>query len=165
MNKVSKFDIVSYEQFEKDMINAGYSINDALNAYKEIGKPKRSTTGSAGYDIVSPFGFTLVPGETILIPTGIRCKMNEDWVLMLFPRSSLGFKYQMRIVNTVPVIDSDYYNSDNEGHIMLKITTEKELRVEAGDKIVQGIFLPYGITEDDEVAAIRNGGIGSTGTK
>lgn len=91
--------------------------------------------------------------------------MNEDWVLMLFPRSSLGFKYQMRIVNTVPVIDSDYYNSDNEGHIMLKITTEKELHVEAGDKIIQGVFLPYGITEDDEVAAIRNGGIGSTGTK
>ena len=119
---------------------------------------------SAGYDFYSPLSFVLEPGETIKIPTGIRCGMNNDWVLMLFPRSGLGFKYRIRLENTVGIIDSDYFYSDNEGHIMVKITNEgvKTMKVAKGDGFCQGIFLPYGITEDDKTEGTRNGGFGST---
>ena len=107
------------------------------------------------------------PGEGIKIPTGIRVKMQEDWVLKLYPRSGLGFKFRLQLNNTVGIIDSDYYNSDNEGHIFAKITNdskeEKEVVLNQGDGFMQGIFLEYGITEDDETEGIRNGGFGSTG--
>ena len=128
--------------------------------------PKRATKGSAGYDFYSPLDFELRPGETIKIPTGIRAKMNSDYVLMIFPRSGLGFKYRLQLDNTTGIVDSDYYYSDNEGHIFLKLTNDsnedKLLEVRAGQGIAQGIFLPFGITEDDDCNGIRNGGMGST---
>ena len=128
--------------------------------------PRRATKGSAGYDFFAPFDLTLAPGETVKIPTGIRVRMRPDYVLMLFPRSGLGFKYRLQLNNTVGIIDSDYYDSDNEGHIFAKLTNDskdgKTLSVKTGEGFMQGIFLQYGLTEDDDVSMIRNGGFGST---
>ena len=68
--------------------------------------------------------------------------------------------------NTVGIIDSDYFNSDNEGHIFIKMTNDsnegKTVEVAAGTGFAQGIFMQYGITEDDDAEGIRNGGFGST---
>jgi dUTP pyrophosphatase len=131
-----------------------------------VNLPKRATIGSAGYDFYSPLTFSLAPGETIKIPTGIRAEINEGWVLMLYPRSGLGFKYRVQLNNTVGIIDSDYFYSDNEGHIFIKITNDsnegKTVTVEVGQGFAQGLFMPFGITVDDEVSAMRNGGFGST---
>jgi len=137
-----------------------------LDIYEQIKMPKRATTGSAGYDIFSPIDFSLAPGETIKIPTGIRVKIDEGWVLKLYPRSGLGFKFRLQLNNTVGIIDSDYYNSDNEGHIFIKITNDsnegKTVSLKSGEAFCQGIFVEYGITYDDDVSEIRNGGFGST---
>lgn len=128
--------------------------------------PRRATRGSAGYDFYSPVDFELKPGETIKIPTGIRVYMEQSWVLNLFPRSGLGFKFRLQMNNTVGIIDSDYFYSDNEGHIFVKLTNDsnegKVVRVEAGTGIVQGIFMEYGVTIDDDAKEVRNGGFGST---
>ena len=100
------------------------------------------------------------------MPTGIRVKIDDGWVLQCYPRSGLGFKYRMQLDNTVGIIDSDYYNSDNEGHIMAKLTNDgnegKTIDIEEGKGYMQGIFVQYGITEDDDTTVIRNGGFGST---
>ena len=108
----------------------------------------------------------LEPGQTAKIPTGIRAKIENGWVLCLFPRSGLGFKYRLQLNNTVGIIDADYYGSDNEGHIFAKITNDsnegKVLTLKKGEGFMQGIFLPFGITEDDDTNDIRNGGFGST---
>ena len=172
--RVAKFEKVTYGQFEKDWLDT-FDIpeldtstrREIESIYGAITLPKRATKGSAGYDFVSPLTFTLKPGETIKIPTGIRCGMNTDWVLMIYPRSGLGFKYQISLANTVGVIDSDYYFSDNEGHIFIKLVNrgDKEFSVTSNTAIAQGIFMQYGITEDDHVEAERNGGFGSTDKK
>lgn len=166
MQRIAKFSKVSWEQFAKDWKDGFVGINDEAirKIYCGIDVPKRATKGSAGYDFFSPIGFTLPHGNTIKIPTGIRCEMNEDWVLMCFPRSGLGFKYRLRLNNTVGIIDSDFFFSDNEGHIFIKLTNEGDypMTVKAGDGFAQGIFLQYGITEDDTVTEKRNGGFGST---
>ena len=104
-----------------------------------------------------------------LLPTGVRARMDEGWVLLMFPRSGLGFKYRLQLNNTVGVIDSDYYEAKNEGHIMLKLTNDsrdgRTLRIGAGDAVAQGVFVPYGITKDDGADAQREGGFGSTDHK
>ncbi|MDD4126044.1 MAG: deoxyuridine 5'-triphosphate nucleotidohydrolase [Eubacteriales bacterium] len=132
--------------------------------HEDVILPTRATSGSAGYDFRAPFEFTLSPGDSITIPTGIRAKTEEGWVLMLFPRSGLGFKYRLTLDNTVGVIDSDYYNSENEGHIMVKLTNlgGRILSVAKGGAFCQGVFLPYGITYDDVSEERRDGGFGST---
>jgi dUTP pyrophosphatase len=164
--KKAKFYKVSYEQFASSLSD---QILDIQNLYNNLKLPKRATKNSAGYDFFSPIDFTLKPGETIKIPTGIRCEMNPEWVLMIFPRSGLGFKYRLQLNNTVGIIDSDYFYSDNEGHIFLKITNDsnenKILTISAGEGIAQGIFIQYGLTEDDDTTEIRNGGFGSTTKK
>lgn len=168
MRKIARFHKVSVEQF----INAAkgefpeISESDIRDIYESIRLPRRATRGSAGYDFYTPFAFSLKPGESVKIPTGIRAEMEEDWVLQLYPRSGLGFKYRLQLNNTVGIIDSDYFGSDNEGHIMAKITNdsreEKILEVAAGTGFMQGIFLEYGVTVDDDASEIRNGGFGST---
>ena len=168
MKRIAQFFKVSFDQFEKGIkhVFPTMSEKEIEELYWDIKLPKRATTGSAGYDFFTPFEFTLKPGETIKIPTGIRAKMDEDWVLKLYPRSGLGFKFRLQLNNTVGIIDSDYFNSDNEGHIFAKITNdskeEKVLSVEKGAGFMQGIFLEYGITVDDEADGVRNGGFGST---
>ena len=164
----AKFYKVSYEQFEEGFLdyNANASKEIIHNIYNELKLPKRATKGSAGYDFYTPIDVYLKPGETLKIPTGIRCEMNERWVLMIYPRSGLGFKYRLQLNNTVGVIDSDYFYSDNEGHIFIKITNDsnegKIVDVKKGQGIAQGIFMQYSIVEDDDVSELRNGGFGST---
>lgn len=170
MQKVAKFEKVSFGQFQKDWADTFGAAEEAgLKAiYEGIRLPQRATAGSAGYDFYSPLAFALQPGESIKIPTGVRVRMREDWVLTCYPRSGLGFKYRLQLNNTVGVIDSDYYDSDNEGHMFCKLTNDsregKVLEVAAGSGFMQGIFLQYGITEDDAAEAKRNGGFGSTGS-
>ena len=134
--------------------------------YSSLKLPRRATKGSAGYDFYTPFDIKLEPGESVKVPTGIRCSMDEGWVLKIYPRSGLGFKYRLQLNNTVGIIDSDYYYSDNEGHIMIKITNDskdgKTVEIRAGEGFAQGIFVEYGITYDDEANEERNGGFGST---
>lgn len=162
MKIAAKFEFVSKEQYLKDF----EFKEDACEVYSKLKKPHRATAMSAGYDFYSPFDFHLEPGMTIKIPTGIRAKMPEDYVLMIYPRSGLGFKYRLQLNNTVGVIDSDYYNALNEGHIMIKITNDsnerKVLDIKAGEGFAQGIFMQYGIVEDDDAKDIRVGGFGST---
>lgn len=165
MQKVAKFSKVSFEQFNEGWQEAfGQAVE--RDKYDALKLPTRATVGSAGYDFFSPLTFTLEPGETIKVPTGIRAEIAEGWVLMLFPRSGLGFKYRLQMNNTVGIIDSDYFYSDNEGHIFVKLMNDskenKTVIVEAGQGFVQGLFIPFGITEDDNVSALRNGGFGST---
>lgn len=168
MKRVAQFFKVSFENFKGAMREGfpQYSETDVRDIYEKLPLPRRATRGSAGYDIFAPFSFTLAPGETIKIPTGIRVKMDEDWALTIFPRSGLGFKYRLQMNNTVGIIDSDYYNSDNEGHIFIKMTNDtkegKTVEVAQGTGFAQGIFLEYGITVDDDAEGVRNGGLGST---
>ncbi|HAJ15970.1 dUTP diphosphatase [Sharpea azabuensis] len=155
------FHKVSLNQFA-----LAYKDNNVEKIYNDIKLPQRATKGSAGYDFFAPFDFTLKPNETITIPTGIRCEMDENRVLMIFPRSGLGFKYRMQLNNTVGIIDSDYFYSDNEGHIFIKITNntneDKVIEVKKGQGFAQGLFMQYFLTDDDDASAIRNGGFGST---
>lgn len=167
MRRIAQFEKVSFEEFEKLYCEC-FSKNraEAEAVYGEIILPKRATSGSAGYDFYSTCDVTLQPGESVKIPTGIRARMDEGWVLMLYPRSGLGYRYRMQLANTVGVIDSDYYGSDNEGHIQIKITNDsregKVLQIKEGEAFAQGVFTEYGITVDDDVVSIRNGGFGST---
>lgn len=165
MQKIAKFTKISYEQFEKDFPD--FDKVRTKERYDSILLPIRSTSGSAGYDFRSTINAALNPGDSVLINTGIRCEMEEGWVLLTAPRSSLGFKYRAQLDNTLGVIDCDYAFADNEGHIKIKITNDskenKVLEISAGDKIAQGIFVPFGITVDDTADGVRTGGIGSTG--
>ncbi len=165
MKKVAQFHKVSLEQFTQSWDLDG----DPKAIYEQIQLPKRATKGSAGYDFFTPVAIELKPGQTIKIPTGIRVEMEENWVLKLYPRSGLGFKYRLQLNNTVGIIDSDYFYSDNEGHIFAKITNDsnedKTVSLEAGEGFMQGIFIEYGITFDDDATQIRNGGFGSTTKK
>lgn len=172
MKRVAKFEKVSFEQFKKDYL-ASRINNVTVDEDEEIRKiydsielPKRSTRLSAGYDFYMPVTKVFNSGVEVLIPTGIKCKMEEGWVLGIYPRSGLGFKYKMRLNNTVGIIDGDYYdNKNNEGHIMVKMSIEKECelhKLNAGDAFCQGIFTEFGITEDDEADGTRVGGMGST---
>ncbi|MCR4661782.1 MAG: deoxyuridine 5'-triphosphate nucleotidohydrolase [Clostridia bacterium] len=170
MNRIAQFFKVSKEQFIKDVKNLKFNLADKEieEIYNNIQLPTRSTEQSAGNDFKSPFTVSLHPGESIIIPTGIRAKIDDGYVLMIFPRSSLGFKYRMQLDNTCGIIDADYYYGDNEGHIMCKISnqsndSEKVLTINFQDKFCQGIFIPFGITIDDKTTTKRTGGIGSTG--
>jgi len=166
MRRIARFEKVSFSEFEKCYKEAIGEDTAVEAVYEAIALPKRATAGSAGYDFFSTCDVTLQPGESVKIPTGIRAYMESGWVLMLYPRSGLGYRYRMQLANTVGVIDSDYYGSDNEGHIQIKITNDsrdgKVLQIKAGDAFAQGVFTEYGITEDDDVKTIRNGGFGST---
>ena len=168
MERVARFKKITKDRFVNDLTDAFPEVSreDAEKIYEDLKLPRRATAGSAGYDFFIPVTVTLNPGETVKIPTGIRAAMKQDWVLMIYPRSGLGFKYRLQLNNTVGVIDSDYYGSDNEGHIFIKITNDsnegKSLTMEQFTGFAQGIFMPYGITEDDDATEVRNGGFGST---
>lgn len=168
MERVGKFEKVSYDQFYAAMKD-GFNLedHDISDMYDDIELPTRATSGSAGYDFKTPIGFILEPGKTIKVPTGIRVKIDSGWWLAALPRSGMGFKYRIQLDNTVGVVDEDYYGSSNEGHIFIKITNDtkenKTMRVGAGDSFIQAIFIPYGITYDDNVKTVRDGGMGSTG--
>lgn len=169
MQRVAQFEKVSFSQFEKDFKDTYGDNCDAKAVYDGIRLPKRATSGSAGYDFYAPVDVELKAGETAKIPTGIRVKILDNWVLKVYPRSGLGFKYRLQLNNTVGIIDSDYYGSSNEGHIFIKITNDtnegKTVSIKAGEGFAQGIFVEYGITFDDDVSEKRDGGFGSTTKK
>ncbi|MFV0361635.1 MAG: deoxyuridine 5'-triphosphate nucleotidohydrolase [Suipraeoptans sp.] len=166
--RIGQFHKVSYKQFADGLRDSFGAIEDQeiRDIYDAIKLPRRATSGSAGYDFFVPIPVVLNPGKTTKIPTGIRVEMQDNWVLKCYPRSGLGFKYRLQLNNTVGIIDSDYFYSDNEGHIFAKITNDtnedKVIELESGDGFMQGIFVEYGITLDDDVAVKRNGGFGST---
>lgn len=158
MEKVAQFQKVSENEYLKNDSN--------LNNYENLILPRRATKGSAGYDFFAPYDFEIEPNQTVKIPTGIRVKISDGWFLGVVPRSSLGFKYRLQLDNTIGIIDSDYYYALNEGHIFIKLTNDskenKKVIIKKGEAFAQGIFIPFGITFDDEVEKTRIGGFGST---
>lgn len=173
MNRIAKFEKVSFEQFRKDFTDIvkddAFGDNEIEYIYNGIKLPHRGTSGSAGYDFHMPFSTMLHPNKIITVPTGIRCKIDDGWVMQIYPRSGIGFNTGMRLANTCGIIDSDYYYSGNEGHIIIRMVVPSRVfgsGVQAlyhGDRFCQGVLIPYGITVDDDVSAKRDGGIGSTG--
>lgn len=128
--------------------------------------PSRSTTGSAGYDFYAAYPFSIGAGQTVFVKTWVKAKMPKDTVLLLFERSSWGFKKHISIPNSVGVVDSDYYgNTENDGNIAFAFTNNgnEPLEVHEGDKIGQGVFLRYLTVDDDDAYGERSGGFGSTG--
>ena len=166
MNKVRGFEKISYEQYCKDVSGNSTEGFDFSREYQEIKLPQRATKKSAGYDFYSPYGFYLEPNKEIKLPTGIKVYMEDDEELLIFPRSSIGFKYNVKINNTIGKIDADYYNNtDNEGHIWIKFTNtgNKTWNVQQGDAVAQGTFYKYlTIDNDIPVKEKRVGGIGSS---
>lgn len=157
---IARFERVSRERYEQDA--AAYEVK--LD-WAQLPIPCRATKGSAGYDFVCPVEVTMQPGETAVIPTGIRAWMQTGWVLVNCPRSSLGRKHGLRLANTVGIIDSDYYFADNEGHILVMLVNggDHTVTLHPGDRFCQGIFLPHGLAEEETVTGERTGGFGSTG--
>lgn len=154
----AKFEKVSFGQ---------YSQHGSKDVYDSIALPRRATRYSAGYDFFAPSGIVIEPQQTVTVATGVRALMDGDYFLAVFPRSGLGFKYKLRLNNTVGIIDADYAESDNEGHIFIRMTNESDKRLEIaqGEAFAQGIFLAYYCTADDDVTGRRNGGLGSTNKK
>ena len=164
MHRIAQFMLVSPERFAADWAD---EFGGTPAPYEALKLPRRATAGSAGYDFYSPLDFTLQPGQTVKIPTGIRARIDAGWVLTLYPRSGLGFKYRLQLNNTVGVVDSDYFGARNEGHIFIKLTNagDRPLSVGAGEAFAQGVFLPFGLTLDDSAGGERTGGFGSTGSR
>lgn len=164
--RVGEFYKVSRGQYLHDIGSEKDTEELDVLEYDGIKLPHRATAGSAGYDFFCPVNLMLEPGRSVKIATGIRVKVEDGWWLAILPRSSLGFKYRVQLDNTCGVIDQDYFESDNEGHIFIKITNDnregKTLTIGAGQAFAQGIFIPFGITFSDDVNAVRNGGMGST---
>ncbi|MDD3453253.1 MAG: deoxyuridine 5'-triphosphate nucleotidohydrolase [Bacilli bacterium] len=153
------FEKISFDQFKKD-------IDDDISRYHEYNIPSRSTKNSAGYDISLINDINIKPNQIIKIPTGIKVCMNNNEVLLIVMKSSLGFKYNLRLTNQIGVIDADYYNNEsNEGHIFISLQNEgtEELFFKKNDHIAQGIFVKYEtVDEEKEINKTRIGGIGST---
>lgn len=192
-----KFEKVSFEQYLKDSREDTYidkvgntydltdmsgetgikfsgkfsalEMYDMYTLYENIKLPKRATKKSAGYDFFAPYDFSLAPGETIKIATGIRVLLDDDKFLMCAPRSGHGFKARVQLDNTIGIIDADYSESSNEGHIHVKLTndshTGKTISVARGDGMIQAIILPYFKVDDDDSTTQRDGGFGSTDNK
>lgn len=168
-DNIAMFQKVSFEEYKKMrarmfVVENEYTDDELFEEWKNIELPKRATVGSAGYDFALPMDVQFT-SDSQLIPTGIRAKIAEGWVLMLFPRSGLGTKYRFALDNTTGIIDSDYFHSDNEGHIIAKAHVADVLDMKQGQRFMQGVFLPYGVACNGNTTALRNGGLGSTGTK
>lgn len=154
-----KFEKISFKQFKKDVV-------DNKELYDNYLLPHRKTKSSGGYDILSLMNYELASGGSVVIPTGMKCLLPDDEILVIIIRSSLGFKHGIKLSNQVGVIDSDYYNNnDNEGHIFIKIENNSDnvFVLKNGDAVAQGIFLKYGtVDSEEEIKQTRKGGIGST---
>ncbi|MDO4281547.1 MAG: deoxyuridine 5'-triphosphate nucleotidohydrolase [Peptococcaceae bacterium] len=164
------FEKVSLSQYQTDwQKKIGGEAEVAISSYDNISLPKRSTRASAGYDFFAPYDFSLAPGESMTILTGIRAIMPDHLVLIIAPRSGQSMKFKLQLMNTIGVIDADYAEAKNEGHIMIALYNDHPgdavLEVKAGDAFAQGIFLPYYTTDDDNTQAQREGGFGSTDKK
>lgn len=169
---IATFEKVSFEQYIKDVMSiknvpeiSQDDQDELFKIWKDIKLPQRATIGAAGYDFYMPYTTIINSKKSVLIPTGIRAKIEDNWVLMLFPRSGFGTKYGMGLDNTVGIVDSDYYFAQNEGHIMAKVNTCTDFQINQGDRFIQGVFLPFGISTNGNSNIRRTGGLGSTGTK
>lgn len=162
---VATFHKVSYEEFKKNFDMPESELKDLYENILTL--PVHGSDEAMGHDFVSTVDFELKPGESIKIPLGIRAEIQVGWGLLMFPRSGLGSKYRLQIDNTVGVIDKDYFYADNEGHIHCSLTNDSTkgdtVSVKAGDRIVQGVFMPYGIASNSDSLGQRKGGHGSTG--
>lgn len=171
MQGIAEFHKVSFNQFLQDAKKTGFVDDEASPElikviWNAIKIPTRATCGSAGYDFYLPFPFSLYSNGAVTIPTGIRVDIQPGWFLMLVPRSGLGFKHGLRLLNTAGIIDSDYFYAENEGHIMAKITVDKNMCLQEGDRFIQGLLVPHGVTRTDSTLGLdRTGGFGSTGAK
>ena len=157
------FEQISQKQWDDDFNNI---LEMHQVDYPKHQLPKRGSKNSAGYDFFSPINEIIPAHGTAKIPTGVKVYMQPDEVLMIYPRSSIGFKTNIRLSNTIGVIDSDYYNNpDNEGHMWIKFynPTDEDYHIFIGDKIAQGIFTKFLVTDDDNADQDRTGGLGSTG--
>lgn len=168
-----KFEKITFDQFEKDIGNItvrhdhdDWEVEDMYNYLK---MPRRATASSAGYDFYMPCKIWIEPKNSVVIPTGIKVELDKSKVLEIYPRSGLGFKHGIRLMNTVGIIDADYYNNENnEGHIMIKLYNPSENTIElaAGSAFAQGIIKEYFLVDDDEPKTkTRVGGMGSTDAK
>ena len=160
---IGKFEKVSLSQFKNDLKDC-LNIEATNDIYEEIILPKRATKGSAGYDFVCPIDITIKPNQMLKIPSGIRCFIENTYVLNIYPRSSLGFKYQMMLANTTGIIDSDYYGAKNEGHIIIAVVNkgDKDIVLKKGERFVQGIFFKFYTVDEEEIETKRIGGFGSS---
>lgn len=164
MGILRKFEKISFNQYAADRLKSGQVDDDILRAeWENIKLPEVATTGSAGYDFYLPFAASFGAAPT-LIQTGIKFVTDEPVFLMLAPRSGLGFKYGMRLSNTIGIVDSDYWKALNEEHIATKIISDVSFSLERGDRFIQGIIVPYLLTNNVNITAQRIGGFGSTGT-
>ena len=168
-----KFEKVSKKEFVnicKKYMNEGKMANIFSEGfekdYEDLRIPKQGTKLSAGMDFFAPFSAVIFPDETITKPTRIRWDSSEhaDKVLLMVPRSGLGFKTGLRLMNTIGVIDADYCKADNEGHIIVKMynPSDKPVNIGKGTAFVQGVIVQYYICEGSESDDARNGGFGST---
>ena len=168
---VAQFEKISFGQYSKDVLGKEPDkISQTVAAmlrveYENIKLPTRATNGSAGYDFYIPAGWAFQPGMDNKIFTGIRVKLKLGWMLAMYPRSGLGFKFGASLKNTTGIIDSDYYNAENEGHIIVNMRTQSEFILKDQERFVQGILIPYGLCTGDsfDLGDKRIGGFGSTG--
>ena len=173
---IMHFEKITREQWVKDVINS-YQLKHPIEAnFREINKlydgiklPKRATKYSAGYDFYVSGNTFIPPRDSGVLLTGIRwvCDKEEDKnkVLQIYPRSGIGFRTGVRLMNTVGIIDADYWEGNNEGHIMLKLYNpmNSHLHIEDGEAIVQGVITEYHTCDDEEeIVEKRTGGMGST---
>ena len=145
------FEKITFKQFSKD-------IKEDKELYEKYKLPTRDSEATAGYDFFLLEDLEIKPNEIIKIPTGVKAYFEYDEVLLIFVRSSMGFNYNIRLVNQVGIIDADYYNNkDNEGHIFIKIQNEgeKTVKFSAGEAIAQGIFTKYLTTKSDNNLGIE----------
>lgn len=173
---VCRFEKVSFEEFYEAWLEHHrlyFNKEDIIRKiYDNIKLPKRSTKRSSGYDFFLPndIPVTIQKGKSVVIPTGIRCVFLEEYYdLSIYPRSGMGFKSRFHLDNTVGIIDNDYFEANNEGHIMIKVSCDPRngdsVTIKPGDKFAQGIIREFFLAEgDDEVEKHdRLGGMGSTG--
>lgn len=161
------FEKISFEQWRKDLLKLNKNTPEEYikQSYNNIKIPKRATKTSAGYDFFNPLVDLNFPEDTnTIIPTGIRwCGEDLNKVLIIVPRSGLGFKYGTYLRNTLGVIDSDYQFADNEGHILISLTSEESFVLKENQGMVQGIIIPFlTVDNEEENNIIRKGGLGST---
>lgn len=173
---VCRFEKVSFEEFKKsfkdtkiaDFLNNSMETEeDIKDLYDKIELPHRSTKRSSGYDFSYPYTMMLPNNQSVIIPSGIRCVFFEDgYDLNIQPRSGLGFKFRVQLDNTIGLIDNDYFESENSGHIMVKLScmdhNGRPCIIQGGKGYAQGVIRPFYLAEEDEVTNQRNGGMGST---